>query len=84
MTQIKRHADRDQQRVEETLGRIATILVLLEHDGLRVHQAIKRAGLADLLSPVIDDHHRIKTNLLQIQKDLSDIWEQGQSRRWEQ
>jgi hypothetical protein len=71
-----------QRRVEILLGRMGVMMAILDHDTLRVNQAIRRTGLTDLLSPVIDDHHQIRKNLEALQQELSEIWTSGQAAKW--
>ena len=80
--QLSRKANKRQQNVENSMALIGVSLTRLEHDNLRIRQAIDRCGLADLLGPVIDDHQRISRNLLKIQNFLREVWEDGQNRRW--
>lgn len=71
-----------QERVENALALLGTSLLRLDHDDLRVLQAIDRSGLNDLLGPVIDDHRQVRLNLRQVQKLLREIWDDGQASRW--
>jgi len=75
-------ADQRQEKIENPLALIGATLARLDHDSLRIRQAIKRAGLADLLSPVLDDHRQIAGDLRKVQAYLRDIWEEGQDSRW--
>jgi hypothetical protein len=81
--QLSRKADARQARVEDALALLGSVLFLLEHDTLRVHQAIRRTGLEELLGQVIDDHDRIACNIRAAQGRLREIWDDGQENRWE-
>lgn len=80
--QLSRRADNSQEQIENPLALLGSALALLEHDTLRIRQAIRRGGLDDLLSPVIDDHTLIAQYLRKTQNHLREIWEAGQDRRW--
>ena len=82
--QLSRKADRRQANVETPMGLIGVTLARLEHDSLRVNQAIRRTGLHDLLGPVLEDHQRIANDLRQVQRYLREIWEEGQAVRWQE
>ena len=79
---LSRDGNSRQERIENALALLGTSLLRLEHDNLRVQQAINRTGLDDLLSPVIDDHRQVKLNLRHVQKLLREIWDDGQANRW--
>lgn len=81
--QLSQEADRRQEAVEDPLALLGAVRMRLEHDSLRVRQAMRRAGLADLLGPVIDDHALIREQLEKIQAALRALWDDGQSRRWD-
>jgi hypothetical protein len=83
MSKPKPHADARQANVEALLGRLGTMMAILDHDTLRVSQAIRRSGLNDLLSPVVQDHQRIRQDLRRLQNELSEIWRAGQANNWE-
>lgn len=58
-------------------------LALLEHDALRIKQAIGRYdGLLELLTPVLDDLYRISRSIQAAQVYFRDEWESGQETRW--
>lgn len=80
--QLSRDANHRQQRVENSLALIGVSLIRLEHDSLRVRQAMDRCGMDDLLEPVLEDHQRVSKNLRKIQNLLHEIWNDGQSARW--
>jgi hypothetical protein len=80
---LKANPDLKQSNVEGLMGTVAVSLVLLDHDRLRIEQAIRRAGLADLLQPVVIDYLRISQNLKSVQETLRGEWESGQLSRWE-
>jgi len=79
---LSRKADCRQEAVENPLALLGSALALLEHDTLRVRQAIRRGGMDDLLSPVVEDHALIAQYLIRIQRQLRRIWDQGQEQRW--
>lgn len=81
--QLSRPASERQEAVEIPLSTLGTILALLEHDSLRVHQAIERSGLDDLLGVVLEDHALIARNIRKVQARLRELWEAGQERRWD-
>jgi hypothetical protein len=66
--------DRHQAEIEAMLGQIGIMLVLLDHDTLRVNQAIRRSGLSDLLSPVAHDHQQIRDRLQTLSNRLRKLW----------
>jgi hypothetical protein len=80
--QLSRKADRRQAQVENPLALLGTALALLEHDTLRVRQAIRRGGMDDLLSPVVEDHRLIAQYLKTTQGHLRALWDEGQGKRW--
>lgn len=80
--QLSKQADHRQEQVENPLALLGSALALLEHDTLRVRQAIRRGGMDDLLSPVVEDHTLIAQYLRRAQKHLRRLWDDGQERRW--
>lgn len=80
--QLSRKADRRQERVENPMALLAGMLAMLEHDSLRVRQAIRRTGLHDLLDPVLEDHKEMRCKICTIQRYLRDLWDDGQANRW--
>jgi hypothetical protein len=80
--QLSRKASRRQAQVENPMALLAGMLAMLEHDSLRVRQAIRRTGLHDLLAPVLEDHRVMACNIRAIQSYLRDLWEDGQDDRW--
>lgn len=81
--QLTRKAGKRQERVENPLALLGAILVVLEHDALRINQAIHRTGLNDLLGPVLVDFDTIRCKVDAIQRYLRDIWDEGQQNRWD-
>jgi len=81
--QLTRKAGKRQERVENPLALLGAILVLLEHDALRINQAIHRTGFDDLLGPVLDDFEAIRCKIGAVQRHLREIWDEGQQNRWE-
>lgn len=81
--QLSKRAEHRQGAVEDPLALLGSVRMRLEHDSLRVRQAMRRAGLADLLGPVIEDHALIRVQLELIQAALRTLWDEGQSRRWD-
>jgi len=75
--------DMRQQEVEGVMASLGVALALLDHDRLRLQQAIRRARLDDLLGPVLEDYSLIVDNLHILQAALRNVWEQEQARRWE-
>jgi hypothetical protein len=82
MGQLNKDADRRQQGIENPMFLIGSILATLDHDSLRVRQAIRRTGLDELLGPVLDDHESMRCKLRAIQAYLRLIWEDGQENNW--
>ena len=83
--QLTYQSDKNQAGVETRLSSLGVALALLEHDRLRITQAIGRhAGLLDLLGPVIADIERVRLAICCAQADLRGEWEEGQKRRWEE
>ncbi len=80
--QLSQDADRRQAAVEDPLALLGSVMLRLEHDNLRVRQAMRRAGLADLLGPVVADHALIQEQIQSIQAALRALWDDGQERRW--
>ncbi len=80
--QLSRLANAGQESVENPMFSLGVALALLEHDMLRVRQAIRRCGLDDLLSPVLNDYDQITRELRHLQTVLRSSWEDGQSKRW--
>jgi hypothetical protein len=80
--QLSQDADRRQAAVEDPLALLGSVLLRLEHDNLRVRQAMRRAGLADLLGPVVADHALIRAQIRLIQDELRALWDAGQASRW--
>jgi hypothetical protein len=81
-----RLSDRQDQRqgsVEGVMGSLGVALALLDHDKLRVEQAIRRGGFTDLLQPVVIDYFKIAQNIKDVQETLRGEWENGQSNKWE-
>ncbi len=74
--------DAYQGRVEDELSALGVAIALLEHDMIRVRQAIARSGLSDLLGPVLADYERIYDRLRRIQADIGPEWQAGQKDRW--
>ncbi len=79
---LKDVSDERQSEVENPLARLGVILALLDHDLLRVQQAIRRGGLDELLGPVASDLLRIRKDICQVQVFIREIWERGQKERW--
>jgi len=82
MSQISRDADQRQAAVEDPLAALGAALALIEHDQLRVRQAIRRSGMDDLLVPVLEDYARISAAIQRTQRALRANWEAGQGERW--
>lgn len=81
--QLSQIADEKQAQVEAELSSLGVALALLEHDRIRICQAIGRhAGLLDLLGPVIQDLERVSRAIAGAQETLRDDWERGQEERW--
>lgn len=81
--QLSRTQDERQDRIERPLAAAGRSLALLEHDGLRVSQAIDRhSSLVHLLEPVLDDLEEIQNAIREIQELLREEWERGQACRW--
>ncbi|MDR3572884.1 MAG: hypothetical protein P4L50_03400 [Anaerolineaceae bacterium] len=80
--QLDTDSDNRQNRVEGALSTLGTTLALLEHDMIRVRQAIRRSGLTDLLTPVLDDYELLSKRIHCIQCDLRGQWDAGQKSRW--
>lgn len=81
--QLGKLQDIRQSAVENPLSTLGVMLALLEHDRLRITQAVGRhAGLLELLAPVIGDIDRMRAAILQIQGGMKEEWESGQKKRW--
>ena len=80
---LNNNADIRQQTIESPMFYLGTTLVSLELVDLRVKQAIDRTGLVELLGPARDDIHSIIQNIKKTQSLLKPIWQDGQSKRWE-
>lgn len=82
--QLTRMQDDRQDQVETALANLARVMALLDHDSLRVDQAIRRHGsLSDLLGPVLDDIEDHRVSLRRVQDLLRDRWDAGQAGRWD-
>ncbi len=79
---LSQKADRRQAQIENALALMGGAVARLEHDSLRVRQAIRRTGLHHLLDIVVEDHLRIADDLRKAQAELKGIWEDGQQSRW--
>lgn len=82
MSQINRDADRRQSQAESSLGGLGILRAILEHDELRIRQAIRRTGERRLLEPVLEDFVRARQEIAQIQDALSGEWRSGQESGW--
>lgn len=81
--QLSRMQDLRQDAVESRLSSLGAALALLEHDALRVQQAIHRqSGIEALLSPVLEDIQRVTHAIRAAQSLLREDWEIGQENRW--
>jgi hypothetical protein len=81
--QLGKSQDIRQSAVENPLSTLGTMLALLEHDRLRICQAVGRhAGLLELLAPVIGDIDRMSAAIREIQCGMKEDWESGQKKRW--
>lgn len=81
---LSKKANHNQSRVENPMALLGSMLARLEHDSLRVRQAIRRnRDLHDLLGRVLEDHERISTDIRDLQGQLRKLWEDGQTRRWD-
>jgi hypothetical protein len=84
--QLSQVQDMRQEQVENRLSNLGAALALLEHDGLRVRQAIDREtlnNLEGLLGPVLEDLELVKAWIRRAQDHLRAGWEDGQENRWE-
>lgn len=81
--QLSRVQDSNQQSVENQMSNLGVALALLEHDEMRVRQAIARHdGLLELLLPVLQDLNRITQSIRHTQDLLRQTWDSGQNRNW--
>jgi hypothetical protein len=77
-------SDSRQAEIENPLANLGVALALLEHDRLRIRQAVGRyAGLLDLLGPVISDLDCVSRAITKAQANLRGEWERGQEERWQ-
>jgi hypothetical protein len=82
MTRLTNQAAQRQSVIENALADISAVVYFLEGDELRVAQAIRRAGLDELLTPVLNDLGSIRETIEGIQKNLKQVWVEGQEARW--
>lgn len=83
MSQLSAPQDSRQGDVEENLARLGRARALLEHDSIRVKQAIDREeDLDHLLEPVIIDVIDAIRHIQEVQKSLRKVWENGQQNHW--
>jgi hypothetical protein len=84
MSRLNSMQDSHQQSVEDCAADLGTSLALLDHDMLRVKQAIRRTGLNDLLGPVVEDYQRIRRQIVRAQGRLRVEWDRGQEEEWKE
>lgn len=80
--QLSHRADTLQEAVEDPLFDLGVSLALLEHDLLRIHQAIEARRAGDLLEPVVDDLDLVAKHIRGAQEFIREVWEKGQDSRW--
>ncbi len=83
MSQLKRNQDERQSRHEAQLGALGIVLAILEHDELRIRQAVQRTGEDRLLLPVLEDFRRARCEISALQARLREDWERKQKTGWE-
>jgi plasmid stability protein len=82
--QLSRSADARQASVEDRLYSLGTALAILEHDELRVRQAIsRREEMRELLTPVLTDIERVRRSILAAQAQLGHEFQAGQANNWD-
>lgn len=84
MSQLTNKQDSRQKLVESRIGDLGVMIALLEHDNLRIQQAIDRTGVDDLLRPVLADHCKLIQAIQRVRRDFGEIWKLGQKMRWEE
>ena len=84
MPQLNRKKDERQQRIENDLARMGAALARLEHDKIRVENAIEVTGKMDLLGPILHDLDLVVRAIRANQQALRDEWEKGQKTGWNQ
>jgi len=81
--QLSKNADSRQALVENRLYSLGAALAILEHDELRVRQAIaRREEMRDLLTPVLHDIERVRDSILAAQTLLGCEFQAGQANNW--
>lgn len=83
MSQLSKKRSDRQEHIENSMALIGASIARLDHDSLRVRQAIRRSGLNDLLGRVLEDHEEIKKSLRLAQDNLREIWDDGQRDHWD-
>jgi len=82
--QLSQKRDARQAAVENRLYSLGAALARLEHDELRVRQAIDRSeSLRDLLGPVLEDYRIVMRSIRAAQEKLARDFEDGQASLWE-
>lgn len=82
MAQISRKADKKQSDTESSLGSLGVVRAILEHDELRIRQALRRSGEKGLLEPVLEDFKRARIEIERVQQVLVEAWQSGQKSGW--
>jgi len=83
MSQLNRSQNERQSRREAQLGALGILLAILDHDELRIRQAVQRTGEERLLGPVLEDFRRARREIIALQDQLRIDWEMKQKTRWE-
>lgn len=83
MVKVK-NADRiERDLIEEAQALLLTAAIDLDEVALRVQQARRRTRLVeDTLEPAAKRLERIREDLRLARHDLSQAWEEGQSKKW--
>ena len=79
---LSNQADRLQESVEDPLFSLGVALALLDHDLLRIHQAIESEHAGELLDPVIEDLDLVARSIRDAQIFIGKVWNKGQESRW--
>lgn len=81
----KLKADRAEKRdqLEQAMAILCGLLVDADEISLRIQQATRRSSVVgDVLIPAQERMIELRSSLRQVQARLSDLWADGQSRRW--